>query len=65
MWPWSDGLLHAPQVAQAVEERQGVKFAYLGEIAWQNGWIDRAQVETAASSMGKSAYGEYLRSLLR
>jgi len=61
----TQSLLDATHFIEAVEERQGLKIACLEEIAWQNGWIDRAQVETAASSMGKSAYGEYLRSLLR
>lgn len=61
----TQSLLDATHFIEAVEERQGLKVACLEEIAWQNGWIDRAQVEAAASSMGKSAYGEYLRSLLR
>ncbi|MGC8991267.1 MAG: glucose-1-phosphate thymidylyltransferase RfbA, partial [Verrucomicrobiia bacterium] len=58
-------LLDATHFIEAVEERQGLKIACLEEIAWENGWIDRAAVETAASSMGKSAYGDYLRALLQ
>lgn len=58
-------LLDATHFIEAVEERQGLKIACLEEIAWENGWIDRAMVEAAASSMGKSAYGDYLRALLQ
>lgn len=58
-------LLDATHFIEAVEERQGLKIACLEEIAWENGWIDRAAVENAASSMGKSAYGDYLRALLQ
>lgn len=58
-------LIDASNFVAAVEERQGLKIACLEEIAWDNGWMDCAQVEAAAASMGKSAYGEYLRALLK
>ncbi|MCX8109600.1 MAG: glucose-1-phosphate thymidylyltransferase RfbA, partial [Verrucomicrobiae bacterium] len=61
----TQSLLDATHFIEAVEERQGLKIACLEEIAWDNGWIDRAQVEAAAAAMGKSAYGDYLRALLR
>jgi len=58
-------LIEAANYIEAIEERQGLKVACLEEIAWENGWIERAQVEQAAAAMGKSNYGEYLRLLLR
>jgi glucose-1-phosphate thymidylyltransferase len=57
-------LAEATSFIAAIEERQGLKIACLEEIAWDNGWIDRAQVEAAAVGMGKSAYAEYLRFLI-
>ncbi len=58
-------LIEATNFIEAIEERQGTKIACLEEIAWENGWIGAQEVETAAASMGKSNYAEYLRSLLR
>ena len=57
-------LMEAGAFIQAIEERQGLKVACLEEIALQNEWIGAAEVKAAADSMGKSAYAEYLRSLL-
>jgi len=57
-------LVEATQFVQVIEERQGQKMACLEEIALDNGWIAPAQVQATAEAMGKSSYGEYLRSLL-
>ena len=56
-------LIEAGNYIEAIEERQGLKIACLEEIAWENGWIDRTQIEQTAAAMGKSNYAEYLRSL--
>ncbi|HEO70779.1 MAG TPA: glucose-1-phosphate thymidylyltransferase, partial [Candidatus Hydrogenedentes bacterium] len=58
-------LMEAGQFVQAIEERQGLKIGCLEEIAWHQGWIGPEQVEAEADSMGKSAYAEYLRTLLK
>lgn len=58
-------LIEAANFIEAIEERQGLKIACLEEIAWDNGWIGRAEVEAAAAAMGKSHYAEYLRRLLQ
>ena len=47
-----------------IEQRQGLKVACLEEIAYHQGWIDRAQLQICADGMGKSAYAGYLRELL-
>lgn len=57
-------LMDAGTFIQAIEERQGLKVACLEEIAFENGWLDRSGLESAASRMGKSAYGDYLRRLV-
>ena len=59
-----DSLLDAAQFVQVIERRQGLKIACLEEIAWRQGWIDRAGLEAAVARLGKSAYGSYLRGLL-
>lgn len=58
-------LVEATTFIEAIEERQGMKVACLEEIAWDNGWIGATEVETAAKSMGKSVYAEYLQFLLK
>jgi glucose-1-phosphate thymidylyltransferase len=57
-------LMEAGQFVQAIEERQGLKVACPEEIAYEQNWIDGAQLRKVADALGKSAYGEYLRELL-
>jgi glucose-1-phosphate thymidylyltransferase len=59
-----DSLLDAANFVQVIERRQGLKIACLEEIAFRQGWIDRAQVEALATKLGKSGYGQYLRQTL-
>ncbi len=59
-----DALSAASQFVHVIESRQGLKIACLEEIAWRNGWIDRATMEANIRRLGKSSYGEYLRTLL-
>ena len=59
-----DSLLDAAQFVSVIENRQGLKIACLEEIAWRQGWIDRAGLEAQIKRLGKSSYGEYLRRML-
>jgi glucose-1-phosphate thymidylyltransferase len=59
-----DSLLEASQFVQIIEHRQGLKISCPEEIAYSNGYIDRDQLLAAAERLGKSGYGEYLRSIL-
>jgi glucose-1-phosphate thymidylyltransferase len=56
-----DSLLDAAQFVHVIENRQGLKIACLEEIAWRQGWIDRAALEANITKLGKSNYGSYLR----
>ena len=56
-----DSLVEATNFVQIVEKRQGIKIASLEEIAFRQGWIDRAMLNAAAERYGKSPYGEHLR----
>jgi len=53
-------LLQAQTFVEAIQERQGLKVSCIEEIAYRNGWIDRAALEKLGTAMGKSGYGEYL-----
>ncbi len=56
-----DSLIEAGQFVAVIENRQGLKIACLEEIAWRQGWIDRAGLEANIARLGKSSYGAYLR----
>jgi glucose-1-phosphate thymidylyltransferase len=60
-----DSLLDAGQFISTIEKRQGLKIACPEEVAWRQGWVDDAQLERLGAALGKSTYGEYVRSLLR
>lgn len=59
----TDSLLDAAQFVQVIEKRQGLKIACLEEIAFRQGWIDRAQLSARITQLGGSAYASYLRGL--
>jgi glucose-1-phosphate thymidylyltransferase len=55
-----DSLIEAGQFVQTVEHRQGFKIACLEEIAFNQGWLNRAELIQRAEALAKTAYGEYL-----
>lgn len=59
-----DSLQDAGQFVRTIESRQNLKIACLEEIAFNNGFIDSAQLAVAAEQHGKSEYGLYLKKLL-
>jgi len=60
-----DSLTEAGHFVQTVEKRQGYKIACLEEIAYNNGWIDKAKVLSIADTLSKNEYGVYLRELVK
>ena len=56
-----DSLLDAGRFVQTVEHRQGLKIACLEEIAYQQGWISKANLLEQAQKLKKTSYGAYLR----
>ncbi len=60
-----DGLLEASNFVKTIQSRQGVMVACLEEIAYKNGWIDKAKVIELAKPLLKSHYGEYLMGLVK
>jgi len=57
-------LQQAGQFVEAIEERQGLKVGCIEEIAYEQGFIDAAQLEQIAQPLVKSGYGKYLLKLL-
>ncbi|MFT5592933.1 MAG: glucose-1-phosphate thymidylyltransferase [Oceanicoccus sp.] len=55
-----ESLLEAAQFVETIEKRQGYKVACLEEIAYNNGWLSKEQVQEAGELMSKNSYGQYL-----
>ncbi|SFR02010.1 glucose-1-phosphate thymidylyltransferase RfbA [Poseidonocella sedimentorum] len=58
-------LLDAGNFVRTLENRQGLQTGCLDEIAYENGWTSREELEQQAERYRKNAYGRYLTSLLK
>ena len=56
-----DSLVEASNFIQMVENRQGIQISAIEEIAYKNGWVDKATLLVSADRYGKSPYGEHLK----
>lgn len=59
-----ESMLDAAQFIATIEKRQGLKIACPEEIAYRQGYIDAAQLETLAQPFRKNGYGQYLLQML-
>jgi glucose-1-phosphate thymidylyltransferase len=59
-----ESLTEAGEFVRVLEKRQGFKIACPEEIAFRSGFIDAEMMKKCAVSHGKSAYGQYLFSVL-
>jgi glucose-1-phosphate thymidylyltransferase len=59
-----ESLLEASQFISTIEQRQGLKIACPEEVAYRLGYVTADQLKKLAQTMGKSAYGHYLLSIL-
>lgn len=59
-----DSMNDASEYIRVIEKRTGLKIGCVEEVAWREGWIDTAQLQTLAEPLRKSGYGEYLLSIL-
>jgi glucose-1-phosphate thymidylyltransferase len=57
-------LLDAGNFVRTLEQRQGMQTGCPEEIAFNNGWIDRAALKAMADRYAKNEYGKYLNKLL-
>ena len=58
-----DSLVDAADFVRTIECRQGIKISAPEEIAYRNGWIDKAKLLESAEKYGKSPYGEHLKAV--
>ncbi len=59
-----DSLAEAGQFVEILERRQGLKMCCIEEIAFNQGFIDKAMLLKTAERYGKSGYGQYLKRLV-
>jgi glucose-1-phosphate thymidylyltransferase len=57
-------LLDAGNFVRTLEDRQGMQVGSPDEIAYQQGWIDRAGLAERAAVFAKSSYGAHLKGML-
>ncbi|WOH53690.1 glucose-1-phosphate thymidylyltransferase RfbA [Bradyrhizobium sp. sBnM-33] len=60
-----DSLLAASNFVATLEKRQGLRIACPEEIAFNQGFIDRNQLEKIGDALGKGGYAEYVQALAR
>jgi glucose-1-phosphate thymidylyltransferase len=58
-------LLDAGNFVRTLEARQGMQVGSPDEVAFQQGWIDRAGLADRAQVFGKSSYGAQLQAMLK
>lgn len=59
-----DSLLEASNFVETIQKRQGFYVSCIEEIAWRNKWISDAQLKVLGHQLDKTAYGQYILSLL-
>lgn len=59
-----ESLVDATNFVKTIEEHQHRKIACLEEIAYDNGWIDRKQLEAVYEIYKKNQYGAYLKKIM-
>lgn len=60
----SDSLLEASNFVATIQNRQGFYVSCIEEIAWRNRWIDNEQLRKLGEKLNKTAYGQYILSLV-
>jgi glucose-1-phosphate thymidylyltransferase len=60
-----ESLLEAALFVHTIERRQGLSIACPEEIAFRQGFITAAELQSLAEKVSKSRYGQYLLTLLR
>ena len=56
--------MEATNFVMTMEKHQHRKIACLEDIAYQNGWITREDLQAAYEVLKKSQYGQYLKDVL-
>ncbi len=59
-----ESLLEAGMFVETIEKRQGYKIACLEEIAYNNGWLTKQDLQRIGEKLNKNSYGQYLLELV-
>jgi glucose-1-phosphate thymidylyltransferase len=59
-----ESLMQASNFMETIEQRQGLKVCCPEEVAWEQGWISDAQVQSLGEAMANNGYGRYLLELV-
>lgn len=57
----TESLYEACEFVRAVQNSQGIAISALEEVAFEQGWISKSELEQAAEKFGKSTYGQHLK----
>lgn len=60
-----ESLLEAGMFVETIEKRQGYKIACLEEIAFNNGWLSKEDLQRIGQQLNKNSYGQYLLDLIK
>lgn len=60
-----ESLLEAGLFVETIEKRQGYKIACLEEIAYNNGWLTKEDLQQTGNQLSKNSYGQYLLDLIK
>lgn len=60
-----ESLLEAGLFVETIEKRQGYKIACLEEIAYNNGWLTKENLQQTGNQLSKNSYGQYLLNLIK
>ncbi len=59
-----DSMLEAANFIRTIETRQGLQIACLQEVAYENGWMTKEEIEESIKPMLKTEYGQYLKRMI-
>lgn len=60
-----ESLLAAGMFVETIEKRQGYKIACLEEIAYNQGWLSKQDLQKIGTALSKNSYGQYLLDLVK
>lgn len=60
-----DSFYDATSYVMSIQKRQGLQIACPEEIAYNNGWITKEDIEKSIKELGNNSYREYLEKLIK
>ena len=59
-----DALLETASFVQTIQKRQGLQICCPEEIAFENGWITKEELDILSEKLSKTDYGKFLKELI-